>query len=117
MENDATRSELTFPNSGTIPLEKITSYLLAHRNQDDKSQFLAQAGFTCDNPEVLLDAIRQHAATHEAVEDGENEWGTLLRVEGSLDGPNGRSLNVVTIWIRWATDGSVHFVTLKPWRR
>ncbi|NSW56031.1 MAG: hypothetical protein HPY44_08460 [Armatimonadetes bacterium] len=58
---------------------KLTAYLLVSRPLDDKSQFLAQAGFTSDNPEVLLDAIRQHAAPHDAAEDGDHEWGTLLR--------------------------------------
>jgi hypothetical protein len=28
--------------------------------------------------------------------------------------PNGRGLQVVTIWLRWHVDGQVRFVTLKP---
>lgn len=100
-----------------IAPDKLSSYLLVSRPLDDKSQFLAQAGFTADNPEVLLSAIREHAASHEAVEDGENEYGTFLKVEGRLLGPNGRTLDVVTIWMRQTIDGTVRFVTLKPWRR
>ena len=42
--------------------------------------------------------------------------GTFYRLEGSLVGPGGQSLAVVTVWIRWHADGSFHFVTLKPWR-
>jgi hypothetical protein len=36
--------------------------------------------------------------------------------EGFLQGPNA-DLRVVLIWLEWATDGSFHFVTLKPLKR
>jgi hypothetical protein len=38
-------------DTAIIPEEKITRYLLVPRIKDDKSKFLAQAGFTQDNPE------------------------------------------------------------------
>ena len=53
----------------------------------------------------------------EATEDGTNEFGTFYRIEGNLVGPNGQELPVVTIWLRWHSDRSFHFVTLKPWRK
>jgi hypothetical protein len=61
-------------------------------------------------------AIRALAIRAEGSEDGSNEYGTFYRLEGSLVGPGGQSLDVVTVWIRWHADGSFHFVTLKPWR-
>ncbi len=97
-----------------MPLEKLTGYLLVARKSDDKSKFLAQAGFTQKNPHLLLWAIRGLAARAEAVEDGANEYGDFLRAEGELTGPNGRALSVVTVWLRWRLDGRVRFVTLKP---
>jgi hypothetical protein len=42
----------------SYPMEKLTSYLLVHREWDDKSKFLAQAGFTRENPHLLLTSIR-----------------------------------------------------------
>ena len=81
---------------------------------DDKSKFLAQAGFELGEPDLLEDAIRRAAATFEAVEDGANDYGTFFRVEGELVGPNGRSLQVALIWLQWKLDGTFHFVTLKP---
>lgn len=95
-------------------MEKLTGYLLVPREWDDKSKFLAQAGFSRENPHLLLRSIRELAATAEAVEDGENEFGGFLRTEGELAGPNGLTLSVVTIWLRWRLDGRVRFVTLKP---
>jgi hypothetical protein len=62
-------------------------------------------------------AIRRLTVGAEATEDGTNEYGIFYRLEGILVGPNGHELRVVTIWLRWHTDGSLHFVTLKPGRK
>lgn len=105
---------MRIPPDAALPIEKLTAYLLVAREWDDKSKFLAQAGFSRENPHLLLAAIRELAATAEAVEDGENEYGVFLRTEGMLAGPNGRSLAVVTIWLQSQADGRVRFVTLKP---
>lgn len=95
-------------------MEKLTDYLLVPREWDDKSKFLAQAGFTLENPHLLLTSLRKLAEGAEAVQDGGNEYGEFLRAEGELTGPKGRALSVVTIWLRWHLDGRVRFVTLKP---
>jgi|SRR5947209_12171432 len=95
-------------------MEKLTSYLLVEREWDDKSKFLRKAGFTRENPHLLLGAIRGLAADVEAVDDGVNEYGEFLRVEGKMTGPNGRTLAVTTIWLRTRLDGRIRFVTLKP---
>jgi hypothetical protein len=104
------------PSDAIIPMEKLTAYLLVAREWDDKSKFLAQAGFVRENPHLLLAAIRQLAATAEAVEDRRSEYGVVLRAEGELAGPNGRALTVVTIWLQAQHDGRVRFVTMKPWK-
>jgi len=105
---------MKLPSNIIIPGEKLTRYLLVSRMWDDKSKFLAKAGFTRDNPDELRKAIRAVATTAETVEDGVNEYGVFLRTDGVLTGPNGRKLSVSLIWLRWSIDGSVHFVTLKP---
>lgn len=56
-----------------IPDAKLTQYLLVYREQDDKSQFLAQAGFTQANPEEIQVAILQLIQTYEAIQDRQNE--------------------------------------------
>ncbi len=98
-----------------IPQAKLIHYLLVPRKQDDKSKFLAQAGFTQVNPEVLEAAIRELVLTHEAIEDGTNEYGTFYRVDGNIRGRD-KSLAVATIWLRRLRDGKVQFITLKPLR-
>lgn len=105
---------MKIPPDAILPMEKLTAYLLVARQWDDKSKFLARAGFTKQNPHLLLAAIRRLAASAEAVEDGENEYGVFLRAEGALTGPNGTVLSVATIWLRRRKDDRVRFVTLKP---
>ncbi|HEX3127083.1 MAG TPA: hypothetical protein VH394_07115 [Thermoanaerobaculia bacterium] len=105
---------MRIPPDAIVPMEKLTAYLLVPREWDDKSKFLGRAGFTRDNPHQLLAAIRELAATAEAVEDGSNEYGVFLRAEGALKGPGGVELTVVTIWLRSSQDGRTRFVTLKP---
>lgn len=105
---------MKIPPDAIVPMEKLTAYLLVAREWDDKSKLLAQAGFTRENPHLLLAAIRNLAESAEAVEDGANEYGVFLRAEGGLVGPDGRSLTVVTIWLQSRLDDRVRFVTLKP---
>lgn len=105
---------MRIPSDAHIAIEKLTQYLLLKRPWDDKSGYLAQAGFALSNPLALESAIRFLTAQSEAVEDGSNDYGTFYRIVGELAGPNGRSLPVVLIWLEWKLDGTFHFVTLKP---
>jgi hypothetical protein len=103
------------PDDAIIPREKLTHYLLIPRRKNDKSRFLAQVGFTQDNPDLLEQAIRQMIAENEAILDRQNEYGMFYRVEGDLYGPEG-ILSTVTIWIQLTKDNHYRFVTLKPAR-
>ena len=100
-----------------IPPPKLTNYLLVHREQDDKSKFLAQAGFTQENWELLMEQLQLIAEIGDAVEDTTTEYGTSYLVEGCLRGANDRILEVITVWMRRAIDGKYQFITLKPNRK
>jgi hypothetical protein len=102
------------PEDLIIPGDKITHYLLVQKARNDKSKFLAQAGFTQENPEDLKIAIQTQAVVTEAVEDRSNEYGTFYQVEGDLIGVNGVNLSVVTVWLRRRIDSKFQFITLKP---
>lgn len=105
---------MRIPKDAIIPDDKITRYLLVQKARNDKSKFLAKAGFTTENPEALRAAIQSLLETGEAVEDRNNEYGTLYQVTGELVGINGVTLLVVTVWIQRQIDGKFQFVTLKP---
>jgi hypothetical protein len=102
------------PEDLIIPEAKITQYLLVLKARNDKSRFLAQAGFTQKNPEDLRLAIQRQAMDKEAIEEKSNEYGTFYQVEGELIGVNGVSLSVITVWLQRQIDGKFQFVTLKP---
>ncbi|WP_017292712.1 DUF6883 domain-containing protein [Geminocystis herdmanii] len=97
-----------------IPTAKITQYLLIYREQDDKSKFLAQAGFTLTNPEQLKSAIIQLTKDYDAIEDKVNEYGIFYQVSGELKGINNYNLSVITIWLKRKIDDQIQFITLKP---
>lgn len=80
---------MRIPPNAVIPTEKLTHYLLVFRPRNDKSGFLAQAGFFRQNAALLERGIRDLTAQNEAVPDSRNEYGTLYRVVGQLQGPLG----------------------------
>lgn len=106
---------MKIPDNAIIPREKLMHYLLIPQRKNDKSGFLAQAGFIQENPDLLEQAIRQLIAENEALLDRQNEYGTFYRVVGDLHGPNG-ILATVTVWIQLTHNNRYRFVTLKPAR-
>jgi hypothetical protein len=106
---------MKIPADAIIAREKLTRYLLVPRQKNDKSRFLAQVGFTLQNPDALEEAIRALIAENETVTDRDNEYGIFYRVEGDLYGPYG-ILSVVTVWILRTNNNRYHFITLKPAR-
>lgn len=111
-----TEQNMRIPPDAVIDERKLTDYLLVPRPWDDKSAFLAQAGFVLQNWGALLTAIRRLAEGSDAVEDRADEYGTFYRTEGILEGPAG-ALPVICIWLEPRVGGKIRFVTLKPARR
>ena len=58
---------MKLPRDSEIARVKVTQYLLKLRDEDDKSKFLAQAGYTLAQADKLLDDLR-------ALLDGEAEF-------------------------------------------
>src|SRR5947209_855338 len=105
---------MKLPADSIIATPKITAYLLRPRAEDDKSAFLAQAGYTLDDPQRLERDIREQLLPLETELIGPVEYGTKYRIRGTLRGPNGRELRVVSIWMSVETTGLTKFVTLYP---
>ena len=105
---------MKIPVDAIIPEPKLTRYLLVFKPRNDKSQFLAQAGFSLNNWQTLKTAIQQLNQSVDAVADRTDEYGTFYNVSGELQGVNGINLSVVTIWLERKSDGKFQFVTLIP---
>jgi len=102
------------PLNTAIAPRKITSYLLRPRVEDDKSAFLAMAGYTAQNSDQLLRDIRQQLLPLDAELLEHTEYGPKYQIRGTLTGPNDRSLRVVTIWMHEEATNITKFVTLFP---
>jgi len=105
---------MKLPRDVVIAEEKLTQYLLVWRARNDKSGYLAQAGYNLSDWEVLEAGLRRLAVTAEAESEGTGPFGEILSVRGELYGPNGVILKVKTMWIRLAERDETRFVTLVP---
>jgi hypothetical protein len=104
--------ELKLPDDSIISPEKITGYLLKWQPDNDKSQFLARAGYSSDNWHRLVEDIRSQILPVEAQLIRKTAYGDLFRIRGKLLGPNGVSLRVITIWMAEDASGQTKFITL-----
>ena len=102
------------PEDVVIPEDKLVRYLLLPREDNDKSQFLGIAGYTLATWEVLARDLHDLAKTYEISDKVISPYGIKWEVQGSLTGPNGQVLYVVTVWIMLETSGETRFVTLFP---
>ena len=105
---------MKLPANTIIAPGKLSQYLLRLRLEDDKSQFLALAGYTLDDADRLIRDIREQLLPLDAEFHEETEYGPKYRIRGKLTGPNGRILEVSTIWMKENATNQTKFVTLLP---
>lgn len=82
--------------SPIIARRKLTHYLLTLRSEDDKSAFLALAGYTRSDVDRLFNDLSELSRA-DAIFLETTEYGDKYSIRGKLVGPNGRALHVVTI--------------------
>ena len=99
------------PNA-IIPTAKLVEYLLIPLKKDDKSKFLARAGYTLQNWQQLADDLRSQLLPLPALPTVITPYGQKYIIVGELTGPNRVVLTVKTIWI--INDDETRFVTLFP---
>ena len=78
---------MRLPGDALVAQEKLTEYLLRWRPEDDKSAFLAQAGYTLENAGRLMADIREQLMPLEAVHIENTDYGAKLALAGVLTGP------------------------------
>jgi hypothetical protein len=105
---------MKLPSDSTIASEKIKNYLLQWRAENDKSAFLARAGYGLEQWEILAAHLREQILSLEVDFVELTSYGEMYEIRGSLAGPNGVSLKVVTIWMTEHVTGQTKFITLFP---
>ncbi len=108
---------MKLPENTLIVSEKLTNYLLASRKRNDKSKWLAGAGYTPENWEMLEADLRNQILSENADSVERTEFGQMYEIRGMLVGPNGKSLSVLTVWMTDNETGNTRFITMYPDRK
>jgi hypothetical protein len=105
---------MKLPQDTLIAAEKITKYLLVPKKRNDKSQWLAMAGYTPENWRILQHDLKNQILSKDALLLESTTFGQLYEIKGQLVGPNGKSLSVCTIWMKEKSTGQTKFITMFP---
>jgi hypothetical protein len=98
---------------------KLTGYLLsvAHPRGRGKALFFASFGFSPAAPQVLEQALLQHARDNLVFRFHQTPHGMKYEIAGPLRAPNGGAPVVKSVWIIDQRDGRPRFVTALPGSR
>ena len=108
------RFAMKLPENTVFAPEKFLRYLLIPRPADDKSKFLATAGYSLSNWQALERDLREQILVLDATEIEQTKHGIVYEILGILVGPNGQSLSVTAIWMTESATGKTKFITLYP---
>ena len=99
----------------TVAPDKLRGYLLSpqHTTGRFKARFFRVLGYSEEDWELLSSDLLRIAREGEA-ELVPSPFGKKYRILGTLEGPNGRSASLVTIWIVNRGDLEPRFVTAYP---
>ncbi|MBI4595806.1 MAG: hypothetical protein HY730_05430 [Candidatus Tectomicrobia bacterium] len=97
--------------------EKLTKYLLTPRKRNDKSKWLAQAGYTLKNWQSLKNDLRNLILSKNASLIEGTAYGNMYEIRAGLIGPNGKSLPVCTVWMVEKVTEITKFITMYPAKR
>ncbi len=106
------------PNADRAAIEqaKLRDYLLSstHPIGRFKARFFAALGFTADRWVELAEALRLQHLTQEAEPAPATSHGQKYTIRAILNGPNGQSAIVVSIWFIPARGDVPRLVTAYP---
>lgn len=105
---------MKLPKDTIIAEAKITQYLLIKQPTNDKSQYLAQAGYTLKTADQLAQHLREQILPLEATYLETDRFGDKYQIIGSLTGLNGFILPIITIWMTESDSKKTKFITLYP---
>lgn len=97
----------------------MVQYLLSstHRAGRGKARFFSAFGFQVSAWEALAQALQQHARDNIVTLTEETPFGTRYVIEGPLIAPNGRELQIRTVWFIEEGSRAPRFVTAYPLKR
>jgi hypothetical protein len=105
---------MKLPSDAVIAPGKIKEYLLSPRKRNDKSKWLAKAGYNLENWQALEKDLQLQILSLEAVFIEETKYGKMYEINGKLIGPNGRTISVRSFWLTEHETRLTKFITLFP---
>lgn len=110
--------KLPHAQSAVIVEAKLVEYLLSptHRRGRSKAAFFAAHGFSREHWAELAEALRKHALSHELATHSETPFGTRYVIDGALQSPSGRVLQIAA-WFIDKNKDVPRFITAHPLKR
>ena len=105
---------MKLPKNTLIAREKLTNYLLVLKKRNDKSEWLAKAGYNLENWQVLENDLRTQILSKNAILTESTEYGQMYEISGKLVGPNGKRLSVISVWMTDNETRNTKFITMYP---
>ena len=109
--------QVKLPRNTHIADEKLTKYLLAPKKRNDKSGWLARAGYQFETWAILRRDLLEQILPNDASFLERTPYGDLYEIAGRLEGPNGTVLAVRTVWMIESPTEETKFITLYPDKR
>lgn len=105
---------MRLPTDTIIAESKLKFYLLTWRASDDKSVWLAKAGYSLENWQDLEQDLRHLISSHDAKLFETTRFGKMYEIKTVLSGPNGKSLRIRSYWMTESATGLTKFITMFP---
>ena len=87
-----------------------------YKKRNDKSKWLAQAGYSIKNWQILENDLRNQILPLDVKSSEKTQFGQLYEITGSLIGPNGKEIFVKTIWMTEIHTDITKFITMYPYK-
>lgn len=99
-----------------IELPKLTDYLLSesHAVGKSKAKFFRELGFSQDNVAILEQELLKLACFEDVTETITTVHGIKYVIIGTINSPNGKIVNILTVWIIDIGQENPRFVTARP---
>lgn len=108
---------MRLPKDALISDEKLTKYILAPKKRNDKSKWLAKAGYAPETWSILKDDLRRQVLPKSASLVETTDYGKMYEIRARLKGPSGHTLSVCTIWMVEKATQTAKFITMYPDRK
>jgi len=113
----ANGKRMKLPKDALISDEKLTRYLLAPKKRNDKSKWLANAGYVPETWSILKNDLKTQVLPRDASLAESSSYGETYKIRTRLKGPNGKTLEVCTIWMVEKATETTKFITMYPDKR